>query len=248
MDSKHQFWRTETIRHMHLASHSNDGFGNADNSVAIAELRPPCDKKEIRVDRDSKRQSAHKRHRGFLARLCNPCDQNESEGLFARFMRSGSGVTMVEFALVGPLFLLLTFAIVDNGLVLFMQTILDNATREAARQIEIGKVQLSGDTTGTGLFKTTLCNNLGGLIPCASLKWHVQSSAVSFASMSSAVTANGTGQMTSTGFDAGTAQSFVLVQVGYTQPYFIPALARISGSTGNLLLVSTVALQNEHYQ
>lgn len=243
------FARTETIRHMHLASHITDGLGDAANaSAAKAGFRTPCDKKEIHSYRDLKRQPAHKRHLGFFARLRNPCHQDESQGLFARFLRSRSGVTMVEFALVGPLFLLLTFAIVDNGLVLFMQTILDNATREAARQIEIGKVQLSGDTTGTGLFKTTLCNNLGGLIPCASLKWHVQSSTVSFASMSSAVTANGSGQMTSTGFDAGTAQSYVLVQVGYTQPYFIPALARISGATGNLLLVSTVALQNEHYQ
>src|SRR6185312_500799 len=54
-------------------------------------------------------------------------------GLFGRLLRSRRGVTLIEFALVGPLFLLLAFAIVDNGLVLFMQTVLDNATREAAR-------------------------------------------------------------------------------------------------------------------
>jgi Flp pilus assembly protein TadG len=236
---------------MHSVSHfSRNGFaGAADAPVAKGELRPPCDKKEIHGRRELNLLPAHKRHRrGIFARLRDTSDHKDNQGPFARFLRSRSGVTMVEFALVGPLFLLLTFAIVDNGLVLFMQTILDNATREAARQIEIGKVQLAGDTDGTGLFKTTLCNNLGGLIPCASLQWRVQSSAVSFASLNPAVTANGSGQMTTTGFSAGTAQSFVLVQVGYTQPYFIPALARISGSTGNLLLVSTVAQQNEHYQ
>ena len=196
----------------------------------------PCDKNEIPARRRS----------SFFERLRLPANCRKS--LFGRFLRSRCGVTMVEFALVGPLFLLLSFAICDNGLVLFMQTVLDNATREAARQIELGKVQLSGDSDGTGLFKTTLCNNLGGLIPCNSLQWRVQSSNVSFASMSATVTQNGSGQMATTGFSAGTAQSYVLVQVGYTQPYFIPALARISGSTGNLLLVSTVAQQNEHYQ
>ena len=165
-----------------------------------------------------------------------------------RFLQSRAGVTMVEFALVGPLFLLLTFAIVDNGLVLFMQTVLDNATREAARQIEIGKVQLSGDSDGTGLFKTTLCDNLGGLIPCNSLQWRVQSNATAFSSMSATVAVNGSGNMTTTGFNAGTAQSFVLVQVAYKQPYMVPLLARLSSATGNLLLVSTVAVQNEHYQ
>lgn len=244
------FGRTETIRHMLSVNHiSKNGIADAAIApTAKVELRPPCDKKEIQGSRKSNVLRVNKGRPGFFTRLRDTSDHEESQGLFARFLRSRSGVTMVEFALVGPLFLLLTFAIVDNGLVLFMQTILDNATREAARQIEIGKVQLSGDTTGSGLFKTTLCNNLGGLIPCASLQWRVQSSAVSFASLNPAVTANGAGQMTTTGFSAGTAQSFVLVQVGYTQPYFIPALARISGSTGNLLLVSTVAQQNEHYQ
>src|SRR5437868_914351 len=93
-----------------------------------------------------------------------------SPGVFRRLLGCRSGVSVAEFALVGPLFLLLTFAIVDNGLVLFTQTILDNATREAARQIRIGKVQLAGDTTGSGLFKSTLCNNLGGFIPCGNLQ------------------------------------------------------------------------------
>jgi Flp pilus assembly protein TadG len=235
---------------MHSVNHiSKNGIaGTAIVRAAKGEVRLFCDKKEIPGSRESNVLRANKGRPGFFARLRDTSDPKESHSLLARFLRSRGGVTMVEFALVGPLFLLLTFAIVDNGLVLFMQTILDNATREAARQIEIGKVQLSGDTTGNGLFKTTLCNNLGRLISCASLQWRVQSSAVSFASLNPAVTANGAGQMTSTGFSAGTAQSFVLVQVGYTQPYFIPALARISGSTGNLLLVSTVAQQNEHYQ
>jgi Flp pilus assembly protein TadG len=185
------------------------------------------------------RHSLQRRHEGITERL----------GLLGRFLRSRSGVTMVEFALVGPLFLLLTFAVVDNGLVLFTQTILDNATREAARQIRIGKVQVSGDTTGTGLFKTTLCNNLGGFIPCGSLQWKVQSvsSAGSFSSITP-VAANGSGQMASTGFAPGTPQSFVLVQVGYTQRYIMPFLNKISGATGNLLLLSNVAFQNEHYQ
>jgi Flp pilus assembly protein TadG len=196
--------------------------------------------------------AAHRRIGRCLFLFCDkkqPADSRRTRnGLFHRFLKSRAGVTLVEFALVGPLFLLLTFAIVDNGLVLFMQTVLDNATREAARQIEIGKVQLSGDTDGTGLFKTTLCNNLGGLIPCASLQWRVQSDSTAFSNINSAVVVNGSGNMTSTGFNAGTAQSYVLVQVAYRQPYMVPLFARLSSATGNLLLVSTVAVQNEHYQ
>jgi TadE-like protein len=169
--------------------------------------------------------------------------------LLARFLCSRSGVTLVEFALVAPLFLLLTFAIVDNGLVLFKQSVLDNATREAARQIRIGQVQLTGDTDGNGLFKTTLCRNFGNYIPCNSVQWNVQSvsSESSFSTLQPVGTNSG-GQMASTGFSPGLPQSFVLVQVGYTQRYIMPFLDRISGASGNLLLVSTVAFQNEHYQ
>ena len=165
-------------------------------------------------------------------------------GLFGRFLSARGGVTLVEFALVAPLFLLLTFAIVDNGLVLFTQSILDNATREAARQIRIGKSD--GDGTGNGAFKTALCNNLGNYIPCASVQWKVQSAA-SFSTLT-AVGGNGNGQLASTGFQPGSPQSFVLVQVGYTQRYFIPILNHIAGATGNLLLISSVAFQNEHYK
>lgn len=167
-------------------------------------------------------------------------DRGERSGLIGRFLRSRCGVTVIEFALVGPLFLLLTFAIVDNGLVLFMQTVLDNATRVAARQIEIGQV------TTSSAFQTSLCNNLGGFIPCNSLQWYVQSSNAGFSSLTPAGS-NPSGNLATTGFTPGSGKSYVLVQVGYAQPYIIPALAQISASTGNLLLLSTVAQQNENF-
>jgi Flp pilus assembly protein TadG len=216
-----------------------------------------CDRKRAGVSRNEAEADMTNRAQRIAKKLELPRHSPHGHGrvgkrawLFGRFLRARGGVTLVEFALVAPLFLLLTFAIVDNGLVLFTQSILDNATREAARQIRIGQVQLTGDTTGSGLFKTTLCRNLGNYIPCSSVQWRVQSvsSAGSFSSVSSTVTANGSGQMATTGFSPGTAQSFVLVQVGYTQRYFIPFLNHIAGATGNLLLVSNVAFQNEHYQ
>ncbi len=167
-------------------------------------------------------------------------DRSERSGLIGRFLRARAGVTLVEFALVGPLFLLLVFAIVDNSLVLFMQTVLDNATRAAARQVEIGNAKTSA------AFKTALCNNLGGFIPCNSVQWFVQSSNAGFSSLTP-TGSDSSGNMASTGFTPGSAQYYVLVQVGYSQPYIIPALARISSVTGNLLLLSTVAMQNENF-
>jgi Flp pilus assembly protein TadG len=167
-------------------------------------------------------------------------------GVLTRLFRSRSGVTLVEFALVAPLFLLLVFAIADNGLVLLTQSILDNATREAARQIRLGQVQSTGDKDGNGLFKATLCKNLDNLISCNGVQWNVQS-ADSFATLRS-VGADSDGRMASTGFSPGSPQSFVLVQVGYTRHSILPFLDRVSGATGNLLLLSTVVFQNEPLQ
>jgi Flp pilus assembly protein TadG len=167
---------------------------------------------------------------------------------FTRFLRADSGVTMIEFALVGPLFLLLAFMIIETGLVLFTQSILDNATRDAARQIRIGQVQLTGDTDGTVLFKTTLCNDVGAYMTCNSLKWNVQSSSVGFSGLSTGVAADGSGNMTPTGFTAGGVKAYVIVQVGYKRSYLVPWLGTIVGGPGSALLVSTVAFQTENYQ
>ncbi len=244
-----------------MESYPQDSLASNDSTGMIATTDDSsCDRKRAnwpRSEPDTEMTNRPQRAMRYLKLLPRPPHRGQGgagkrSGLFGRFLSARGGVTLVEFALVAPLFLLLTFAIVDNGLVLFTQSILDNATREAARQIRIGQVQLSGDATGNGLFKTTLCRNLGNYIPCNGVQWNVQSvsSAGSFSTLqaSSVVIANGSGQMTTTGFAPGTSQSFVLVQVGYTQRYIMPFLNGIAGATGNLLLISSVAFQNEHYQ
>src|SRR5438309_1837703 len=57
---------------------------------------------------------------------------------FARLLTDRRGNAMIQFALAGPIFLLLAFMILENGILLFTQATLDNATRYAARTILIG--------------------------------------------------------------------------------------------------------------
>ena len=47
--------------------------------------------------------------------------------------RRTRGQTLVEFALVAPLFFLLLFAIIEGGRFVFFYEVLNNATREGAR-------------------------------------------------------------------------------------------------------------------
>ncbi|MDQ6747253.1 MAG: pilus assembly protein [Candidatus Dormibacteraeota bacterium] len=48
-----------------------------------------------------------------------------------------TGQSMVEFAIVGPLFFLLVLMIAEGGLLMNAQASLDNATREAARALAV---------------------------------------------------------------------------------------------------------------
>ena len=54
-------------------------------------------------------------------------------------MKSEKGQSMVEFALIIPIFILLLFAILDFGRVFHAYLTIDHAGREAARAASIGK-------------------------------------------------------------------------------------------------------------
>lgn len=150
------------------------------------------------------------------------------------------GAVAVEFALVGPLFLLLLLAIVELAIALLTQAELDFATQAAARTIEIGT------STTQAAFSKVLCNDAAPLIPCASLQIRV-TAASTFGLLNSTLQYNASGNITNTGFSAGSQGQAVLVQVGYNQPYIVGLVGKYFGLHSSSLLLSTVAFMNENY-
>lgn len=61
------------------------------------------------------------------------------------------GQSLVEFALVLPIFLLLLFGLIDGGRLVYMHTVLSQAAREGARvaSVEAGWMAKSGSGCGT---------------------------------------------------------------------------------------------------
>jgi Flp pilus assembly protein TadG len=57
-------------------------------------------------------------------------------------MKSEKGQSLVEFALILPIFLLLLFAILDFGRIYFAYLTIDHAGREAARAASIGSTDI----------------------------------------------------------------------------------------------------------
>ena len=154
------------------------------------------------------------------------------------------GGSAVEFAIVAPIFLVFILMILETGLIIFTQATLDNATRDAARLIQIGSVQQAGGSATP--FTSQLCADVSPLISCASLAYHVQSGST-FAALSPTITIDGSGNMTSTGFSPGGSGQDVLIQVGYNRAFFVYWVGSLISSKSTLLLSSTVALQVEPY-
>jgi hypothetical protein len=80
-----------------------------------------------------------------------------------RARRRPAGQTLVEFALVLPIFLVMLFGVIDGGRIVYTNTILSQAAREAAR---VGAVEASHVGTASS---DPSCNNPGGPICPASM-------------------------------------------------------------------------------
>jgi Flp pilus assembly protein TadG len=160
-----------------------------------------------------------------------------------------SGAAAVEFAIVGSAFMLMLLASFEFGFMLFVQSVLDNAARDAARLVRTGQAQTSGNPTNT--FSTLLCNEVGSLIGCGNIVYQAQT----FNDWSSAQTAVNTpptrdsnGNFVGGGFTPGTQSQIVVVTVTYNYPFFTPWIGQmLGGSTKSGLMMSTVVFQNEPY-
>ncbi|HVH79068.1 MAG TPA: TadE/TadG family type IV pilus assembly protein, partial [Stellaceae bacterium] len=140
------------------------------------------------------------------------------------------GGAAIEFAIVGSAFMLMLLATFEFGYMLFVQSVLDNAARDAARLIRTGQVQTSANPTST--FSTLLCNEVGSLIGCGSIVYQAQT----FNDWTSAQTAVNTpatrdsnGNFISSGFSAGTMSQIEVITVTYNYPFFTPWVGGLVG-------------------
>ena len=64
-----------------------------------------------------------------------------------QFLRDDGGSVAVEMAIVGPPFILLMLTIVEMALTIVAQSVLDGATRDAARLLRTGQIASAGNAT-----------------------------------------------------------------------------------------------------
>ena len=158
--------------------------------------------------------------------------------------RDERGSAAVEFAIIGSALMLLLTGFLLMGIFQFWQMTLDDAVRDAARQIQKGTI-----TTGPQ-FVAAVCNEFGAVAPCSAgnLQFEVQANtgAMTFGGITPATVSAGGTLTPHGGFPAmpftatGTP---VLVQVAYAVPLVVP-LVPVVLETGNATaaLISSTSL------
>jgi Flp pilus assembly protein TadG len=187
--------------------------------------------------------------------------------IFRHIARDAKGALAVEFALIAPMFLLLLLVIVELCLTLTTQSLLDGATRDAARLIRTGQVQSQGSPITT--FQTLLCSNMAPLMSVATCDSNVIFEVQTFGTFGSVsftpctFNNNQVGVGTQCSFSPGVASQIVGVRATYTRSFIVPWVgACLSGGscwtgptstggsnpgTGGITLTSTVIFQNEPF-
>jgi Flp pilus assembly protein TadG len=171
--------------------------------------------------------------------------------LLPRFVRrlagDCEGVALIEFAIIGPIFLALLVAILQTGVVFLFQQTLQTATTQTARLIMTGQAQTQKLTISQ--FLQDVCTSAGAVFTCANLSANIQTfSSFSGVSQSSPVSS---GVFTNpANYNLGGPGDIVLVQVYYqlpvvTAPY---GFNLATTSSGNALIIATSVFRNEPYQ
>lgn len=153
--------------------------------------------------------------------------------LMRQLMGDCSGAVAIEFAILGSTFLLLVCMTFELGLLLFTQSVLNDAARDGARLIRTGQAATSA------IFVAKVCAKVGTLIPsCTTALAYKVQAAATFGSLTTGGALNNT-------YNPGTTAQDVLVQVGYTRTTIVPWTSTYLHTTN--LLQATVAFQNDPY-
>jgi Flp pilus assembly protein TadG len=151
-----------------------------------------------------------------------------------RFAKAREGATVVEFAMIAPIFIALLLAIFQTTIFLFAQQTLQNAAVAAGRLIMTGQIQ-NGNVTQSQ-FATDVCPMVSAVFTCSKLMINVQSY-TNFSSASTGaptLTYNSSGQVTNSwSYSVGTPGQVMVVQLVYQWPIVSGPIGSVFTSLGN---------------
>lgn len=162
-----------------------------------------------------------------------PARAPSRSGTLRSLFHDEQGTAAVEWAMVGPVFILIMLASVEIGLTLATQAVVEGAARSAARWVGSGAIAgVGGPTAQVAAFRAALCRELSvlpGSAGCGdNVVFEVQplsrSTPGPFAGGggSCAGTASSPGAPGACTFDLGAPGQIMRVAVQYRRPFILP--------------------------
>ena len=165
-----------------------------------------------------------------------------------------TGAAVVEFALVGPLFLLMVLVTAQLCLLIFMNQALQTTTYAVGRQYMTGQLASYTTMTGAGGFQPYVCSQLLSVFNCNNVMVDVEvantASTLSEAPLNlySCTTSKGSTTCSAKqgNFSASTPQQFAILRVVYPFPSILGGFFGNAGD-GSFLMAGTSVFLVEPY-
>jgi Flp pilus assembly protein TadG len=172
--------------------------------------------------------------------------------VFCRFRKDRRGSTVVEFAIIAPIFFALMFAIIEVAFSFFAGQVLESAAQDSFRKIFTGQAQAANLTPAQ--FKNDFCSRIVALFDCQGgvyidVESYPSSSSV-VPNLSDPIDANGKFDPSAFKYSPGGNNDFVIVRIFYQWPVFVTGFglntSNLAGGKTRLLSV-TGAFRNEPF-
>ncbi len=172
-------------------------------------------------------------------------------GAFSRKLgvlrRDRRGSVMLEYSILLLPALMILFGIFEMGMVIFENSVVEGATRDAARRLRTGQAQTSADPAAT--FRQTFCASLFSLYNCSSFSFDVRSFADFTAIALPTPQFDAQGNVSNAQFTPGGAGTITTVRVIYRHVFSTPLIGSLMGAdAGNTLaVIATAVFKTEPY-
>jgi len=155
------------------------------------------------------------------------------------------GNVMIEFALLAPVFFMLVMGLVEFVLFQYRTYALNHVVYEAARNLQTGEVQNSGDMQSA--FEDEVCNTAGVLIDCTEIDFDVRAFDDLADITYPPVTFDDDGTPTNFVFQPGTANQYSVVRAAMPHQFITPFMDQLfrMGPDMPAIVNSYVVVKNE---
>ena len=178
---------------------------------------------------------------------------------WARLARDQSGAALIEFAFVGPLFLLTMLAVFDVSWMFTRNMALDSGTRAVARDIRTGEIFLASNPEVE--FRRRLCVEMI-IVDCGEVLVDIRDAGMNFSDVAEPAAftpetfqtaidpsgLTGADRMGMVNFTAGAPSSVMTVRIGVEHQFMTPMLHRLWGDgQGQVQFTVTEIFRNEPF-